>query len=301
MPYKFKRKESVPQAVRRILIEQIESAAGELGGENPDIHEGVHNARKCFKKIRSLLRLIRNAIGEDNFKSENRWFREAAHQLAGARDAEALLETHDKLAEQQPDLADGSLAQVRENLVLRRQQIVEHRQDLTGCARELSEKLREVPKHLDTWRFRKKGFKALKKGLTNSYGHGREAFRDAFDKPDEERFHEWRKRVKDYWYHTRLLRQVWPEPMEERARQLKQLSDLLGDEHDLSVMLATLEQEKSSLGPGTSSLSTLAGQRQERLRESSKTLGCRLYAADPDCVINEMEVLWDVWYTGKCK
>lgn len=96
MPYRFKHKEKVPQGVRRIVTEQAERAARELGGENPDIHEGVHNARKCFKKIRSLLRLVRHVIGEKTYKEENRWFRQAAHQLAGAREAEALLEMFDK-------------------------------------------------------------------------------------------------------------------------------------------------------------------------------------------------------------
>jgi CHAD domain-containing protein len=300
MPYRFKRKQKVPQAVRRIVAEQTARAACELRGDNPDIHDGVHNARKCFKKIRSLLRLVRHAIDEDTYKAENRWFQQAAHQLAGARDAEALLETHDKLAKHKPALAEEPLTPLRENLVARREQIVEHQQDLSGCARELARKLEEVPARLDSWHFREKGFKALKKGLTDSYQHGLKEFRRAIKRPDDEHFHEWRKRVKDYWYQTRLLRQVWPELMDVRAAQLKRLSDLLGDEHDLSVMLTILEQEKDSLGPGAPVLSLLARQRQEKLRAKSETLGCRLYAMDTDCAINQMEALWETWDRGKC-
>ena len=80
MPYRFKRKQKVPQAVRRMVAEQTARAARELSGDNPDIHDGIHNARKCFKKIRSLLRLVRHAIDDDTYKAENRWFQEADHQ-----------------------------------------------------------------------------------------------------------------------------------------------------------------------------------------------------------------------------
>ena len=31
--------------------------------------------------------------------------------------------------------------------------------------------------------------------------------------PTADNFHEWRKRVKDHWYHSRLLWPVWQKPM----------------------------------------------------------------------------------------
>jgi hypothetical protein len=54
-----------------------------------------------------------------------------------------------------------------------------------------------------------------------SYRRGRKAFDSGREQPDEQRFHEWRKRVKDYWYHTRLLHRIWPALMTARASELK--------------------------------------------------------------------------------
>jgi hypothetical protein len=70
VPYRFKRKEPLAEGIRRIVVEQTEKAAGEFDGGNPDIHEAVHNARKSFKKIRSLLRVVREDLGEDTYKEE---------------------------------------------------------------------------------------------------------------------------------------------------------------------------------------------------------------------------------------
>jgi len=298
MPYRFKRKESVPHAIRRIVTEQATSAAHELGGGNQDVHDGVHNARKSFKKIRSLLRLMRSELGETTYKRENSWFRRAAHRLARARDAEALLETYDKLSERFPEMGEGPMAGLHQKLIERREHIVEEQLDLSAEARELAAKLERMPTRLDAWRLRKKGFKALKQGLTKGYRRGRKTFEKAFADPSDERFHEWRKRVKDYWYHSRLLQRVWPEFMDARIEQLKRLSDLLGDDHDLSVLRTTLERDEKAFGEGAAMLYSLAGRRQEELRAEARALGQRIYVMESECAVDQMKGLWKVWKDG---
>jgi CHAD domain-containing protein len=107
-------------------------------------------------------------------------------------------------------------------------------------------------------------------------------------KPIDRRFHDWRKRVKDYWYVSRLLRRCWPELMENRVAELKRLSDLLGDDHDLAVMRSLLVHEQANLGDTTSLLSGLLRQRQQELRAVAGPLGMRLYATAPDCAVAQM-------------
>ncbi len=46
--------------------------------------------------------------------------------------------------------------------------------------------------------------------------------------------HEWRKRVKDLWYHVTLLQDAWRPVMSALADEAHELSDRLGDEHDLT-------------------------------------------------------------------
>jgi CHAD domain-containing protein len=54
--------------------------------------------------------------------------------------------------------------------------------------------------------------------------------------PASENFHEWRKRVKDLSYHLQMLNPIWPEQICAAASELKELSDYLGDDHDLVLL-----------------------------------------------------------------
>ena len=48
--------------------------------------------------------------------------------------------------------------------------------------------------------------------------------------------HDWRKRVKDHWYHVRLLAGLWPDVMTSFEWTLKDLETKLGDHHNLEVL-----------------------------------------------------------------
>ena len=47
-----------------IVWREIDGAVQELTNKEMDPHEGVHQARKRFKKIRAVLRLTRQELGE---------------------------------------------------------------------------------------------------------------------------------------------------------------------------------------------------------------------------------------------
>ena len=51
----------------------------------------VHGARRRIKQLRSLLRLLRPALGEERFREASIALRDAANALAGHRRAEALV------------------------------------------------------------------------------------------------------------------------------------------------------------------------------------------------------------------
>ena len=109
MAYRFRRKESVQSGFRRIVRQQIDKAVTYLApasqgesppdanaGKPPDRHEAVHEARKCFKRIRAALRIVRPSLGQV-YGEENAWFRNVSQSLSRVRDAEALIETLDAL------------------------------------------------------------------------------------------------------------------------------------------------------------------------------------------------------------
>src|SRR5207247_1571238 len=86
------------KGVARIARREMDTALEQLS-EAPDGpgDEAVHEARKCFKKIRAVLRLVRPEIGEVVYERENTWFRDAGRPLTEVRDAKILVESLDKL------------------------------------------------------------------------------------------------------------------------------------------------------------------------------------------------------------
>ena len=73
----------------------------------------------------------------------------------------------------------------------------------------------------------------LRPGLRRAYSRGRKRYLEARADPSDEALHEWRKRSKDLWYHLRLVRRCWPQVLDSTADEAHELSDRLGDDHDL--------------------------------------------------------------------
>lgn len=92
--YRLKTKEGPAQGIRRIALGRTEKALQRLEGTGDgELAVAIHGARKDLKKLRGLLRLVRDELGEKTFKAENRRYRDAGRLLAGSRDAEVKLET----------------------------------------------------------------------------------------------------------------------------------------------------------------------------------------------------------------
>ena len=101
MSYRLKTGEGIAAGVRRIAREELESALCEIAAATPTNEAAaVHAARKSIKKTRALLRLIRDEIGREIFKEENRCLAGVARGFAGPRDVRVELQLVEKLREQ---------------------------------------------------------------------------------------------------------------------------------------------------------------------------------------------------------
>src|SRR5688572_929056 len=96
MTYRFKLQEPVAQGVRRIGLEQIDVAIAKLGGKD-DIPAGIHDARRCLKRLRALLRLIRPGLTDAVYRREAERLVGTGKLLSGARDLFVMQQTLAKL------------------------------------------------------------------------------------------------------------------------------------------------------------------------------------------------------------
>ena len=120
--------------------------------------------------------------------------------------------------------------------------------------------------------------------------------RSAYEAPDAEHFHDWRKRVKDHRYHLELLQDLWPKPLGSWRKEVKALGSMLGDEHDLAVLQATLRATDGSFGEDSArALLDLARRRQAELRAGMRPLGARLFAERQKPLARRYQAYWRAW------
>jgi len=267
MSYRIEQHESVIDAARRIAHEQVNKALDTLADADESRQEKVHEGRKRCKKVRGLLRLTRKGF-EDTYDAENTWYRDAARTLSDLRDADAGLECFDALLDRFDQEVDRRhFTAIRQTLADRRDAV--YAADDVDARLGRFRDLLEAGRHrIDTWTLDEDGFDAAGAGLKKTYKRARNRMDDAYDKPAGNRFHEWRKRVKYHRYHCRLLRHVWKPVLDERRDEVKRLSGLLGDAHDLVDLKQVFEQEPPHFASHKNfdDLLALIDRRQQELR-----------------------------------
>lgn len=87
--------------------------------------------------------------------------------------------------------------------------------------------------------------------------------------------------MKDLWYHHRLLKPVWPAVFDAYAEEAHLLSEQLGDDHDLAVLRARLEQGIDGLAVDLDPLLAVVEERRGALQAQARRLAARLYAEKP--------------------
>lgn len=285
MAYRFELNETLEAGFRRIGLSQIERAAADLQATGRAT--AVHDTRKALKRIRALLRLVRPALGEHVFRRENERFRGIAELLSGTRDAQVMYETLAKLDAQAKKQERKQIARIRAALT-------EHLGDSHAASaeqvREALLRLEEGARAIREVALRGTGFDAAWSGMERVYARGRKAMARACKDPEDETLHEWRKAVQLHWRHMGLLERSWEEALEARAVLARQISQLLGDDHDLAVLSARVQGLQA--GSSGNLVVRLAREEQARLRERAQLLGERLYAARPSEMRERMALYW---------
>ena len=276
--------EPVPEGIARIALGRIDHALDELSGATDSSpEEAVHGARKDMKKLRALLRLVRGEIGEKAFRRELTVFGDAARELAGVRDADVMLATLESL--ELPASESGPLRQALETHKL--QTSAGARGQASDAAAGMLTAARE---RVAGWPLEGGGFEVFEPGLLRIYRQGRRGFRAAHKDPSAERLHEWRKRVKDLWYHCSILEVAWTPVMKAMGDEAHELSDRLGDDHDLAVLVEWAREHGGAAD--VSSLERAASERRAGLQADAFALGRRLYADRPPAFVERVGRWW---------
>lgn len=274
--------QSVQAGLRRIALAQIDAAIDALDDRHAPIATVIHEVRKRCKALRGLIRLVRPAFAD--YATENAAFRDIGRLLSGARDAQVVLATFDALSD---GMGDPAMARLRERLCA----------DRDGSAAPV-QALAEARLHLivarrraERWTLTRHGWDAVSGGLHKSYKRGRRAMAAARD-GQSATSHEWRKRARYHGSHAGLLRAMRPKPLGKRVERLGALADLLGERHDIDVLVQRIEQERHDLAGPADQLLENARRRLAALDAAAQALGERVFARKP----RKLEQRWHDWW-----
>ena len=300
MAFELKRKETVPDGIRRIVRERVEKAMEVLdrGSRKSVGDEAVHEARKRFGEVRGALRLVRKELSDKRFERENRSFRDAGRPLSEVRDAKVMVDMLDELAEHhEGQLASGSFKQLRTAFEERRREVRKRVLDENHTTRSIVRDVRESSRRMADLPLAHNGWTAIVAGLRRTYGQGRNAMEAAIRDGSNEALHEWRKRTKDLRYAVELLARASVKTMRPMAKSAHHLTDLLGQDHDLSVLQGIVTKELKDVcgGDERELLKRVVSQRRADLLKGARKLGQALYAESDDKFVARIHGYWKTW------
>ena len=303
-------RESLQEGIQRLSLEHLDYAINILVGGDLSLDNTVHEARKAMRRVRGLLRLVRDELGPDVYRFENVQLRDTGRLLSEARSAAVALDTLAKVEGRYAELLVSDVfADVRGGLEARRSVAVEH-------AIGNPEQRRRIVRALRSARARhaalplegtlgepsakpsiRDSYKAIEPGLARTYSRGRLRMADAYRTPSAEGFHEWRKRARYLRFQLETLTGMWPEVIKGFASAIDDLGEVLGGDHDLAE-LGRLVHDDHSLTSGKRErelLNSLIEQRRHDLQRRARAKGLRVYAEPTGRFVERFGVYWEAW------
>ncbi|HZS18631.1 MAG TPA: CHAD domain-containing protein [Candidatus Udaeobacter sp.] len=277
MAFRLKLREPLPEGLKRIFREQIDSALDLC--RHPAKERGVivHEVRKHLKKLRAAMRLAIPEIGKKQHAREDRCVRKIGRLISDLRDAQVRFQTLLQLREETARAPEDAFPHIEELLALERESFSAA---FAGWQKHAIRQLERTEARLLRWPLENLTWNQVCSAVVKTYKRGQRRLAKAIDHPNPENLHAWRKRVKDLWYQLRILQPLNRVVLTEMARDAEVLGELLGREHDLNFLWARLEKECSdeALRDELAEVRNLVLKRGKRLRRNALELGRRFYA-----------------------
>ncbi len=315
MAFRFEQKESGSDGVKRVARERVNRVIRNLSRKPSPTAENIHDARKDLKSLRALMRLVRSAMEAEEWREDNRIFRDSARTLSRSRDAQVMMETLSELLISDHDSPSPESAWKSESGRKIWKELEQDARTRIAAAslQEALRPLRAIRQRLSFWLTPapdadKSSWTALfREGLKDSYRKGRTLLRQCqFVGPDhfpEENWHQLRKQAKTLGYQLRLMRPIWPGPLKRLIDELDDLTDLLGKNHDLVVLRTRINQERDSAAATQQAaedrlaLLRAIDQRQGNLKATALDIARHVYVEKPRQFESRLRTYWKIWHT----
>jgi CHAD domain-containing protein len=312
MPFQIETGETLGEAILRTRNERLDKAIAALLGKPQPSAEAIHDARREFKRLRSLVRLVRGSMDKLVRVREDQALCNAGRALAQSRDAAALLETVEKVfGTLMPEDRRSRRISVEGQKLL--QEICQELRNHAGRGLDPME-IKATVKLLRDMKRRawlpsspspEDWYVTVGEGLRRTYRQGRELFAVSDSvgllNASDELWHETRKRAKTLGYQLRFLRKIWPGTLNALAEQLEELSERLGEDHDLALIrlrltqIALPETDFELFSAARLNLIRTIDRRRRRLQNEALRRSRLIYLEQPRRFLKRMHCYWECW------
>ncbi|MDR8390520.1 CHAD domain-containing protein [Aliifodinibius sp. S!AR15-10] len=228
--------------------------------------------------MRALIRLIRTPLGEEDYKQLNLFFRDMSRFVSELRDTHVIILILQHVATEAHSVRHKDIEQGLDELQRREQRLLEKAEE-KNAFEEMANSLEENCESFLERDLIADNLPDLRPGVQEIFRNGREKFNLANEDGTKEHFHEWRKEVKYLLHIFQILNYYWPEELDINGKSLTQLSDYLGEEHDLALFDTLLRDD--DFGPLLSNkkaMTSYVDQKRSFLQRSALNLGGFIYS-----------------------
>lgn len=287
MPYRFKYDESVKAGFRRIAREQLEIAVAQLSID-PVTDRAIHESRKALKRLRALIRCCAPALGTKAARQHNAAIRDIARRMSSRRDFDVA---HQTLAQLEAHFGADAVPILQPLKAHLATQGGDASETLTLTDRdEIVSMLQRQAKRLAKAQIKGRGYDYAIAGIEAHYRKGQNALKVALAQPTDHVLHELRKSMQTHWRHMALLSRAWPDEFAARVTAARELSQLLGDDHDIAMLKAAAGGIKKA---ERAAICRLCETRQAGIRAAYSSRARRLYAEPAPAFGRRMAAIWN--------
>ncbi|WP_460538107.1 CHAD domain-containing protein [Echinicola sediminis] len=290
--------ENIATGWKRLITEQCQSIAEVLRSRKAP-PERIHDIRKSLKKIRGLLRAVKE--GFPGYTEENIFFRDAGRAVSKLRDYQAVQDTLVRLYATKDHPANKSTCRTIAKKLDRakstlEKQMLKKEKVLESINLQIQEKLTEI----EDWSLERSSFDVLSSSITKVYKKGYRLRKIAEATGKSEDFHEWRKQAKYLRYQLEFLNPLWPNLMTFWEGEMHQLTDYIGEGHDLVVLQEMIETEGVFISNTKERLAfdETVAYHKSLCSLNALDLGSKCYSERPKNFKQRLEAIWEAYQYG---
>jgi len=289
---------TLEESLKGILIGRISFIMDQIRRQE-DAHKTIHEVRRSIKRIRAVLRLIRDEIGYSHYLRENLFYRDVARRMAPVRDSYVLCQTVKSLETNHPDLISvNHYACLMDHLSLQIEKDLERFMESSGDFKQVLEDITQARERIDQYCELRNGYVSIRKGIRRVYRRGRIHHSRIGPPFDVDLFHEYRKNSKYLQFQMELIQPVYPKLLKAYAGTIDKHTELLGDLRDYDRLDLYIQNALPKEIPSTTRKKLLEMIRHQKEDMLVKILSKSqmIYAEKPKEFIKRIKVYWNHYY-----